>query len=37
MLKGEGFNDVRNVPGSWHAWKKAGYPIDRNATQEKAA
>jgi rhodanese-related sulfurtransferase len=37
MLKGEGFNDVRNVPGSWHAWKEAGYPIDRDATQEKAA
>ncbi|HEY1893174.1 MAG TPA: MBL fold metallo-hydrolase [Chthoniobacterales bacterium] len=37
ILKNEGFNDVRNVPGSWHAWKEAGYPIDRNATQEKAA
>src|SRR5438132_675584 len=37
ILKGEGFNDVRNVPGSWHAWKKAGYPVDRNAAQEKAA
>jgi len=37
ILKGEGFNDVRNVPGSWHAWKEAGYPIDRNATQERAA
>src|SRR5438477_660608 len=37
ILKGEGFNDVRNVPGSWHAWKEAGYPIERNATQEKAA
>jgi 3-mercaptopyruvate sulfurtransferase SseA len=28
---------VRNVPGSWHAWKEAGYPVDRNAAQEKAA
>ncbi|MFL6589710.1 MAG: rhodanese-like domain-containing protein, partial [Chthoniobacterales bacterium] len=37
ILKGEGFANVRNVPGSWHAWKEAGYPIDRNATQEKAA
>ena len=37
ILKGEGFADVRNVPGSWHAWKKAGYPVDRNAAQEKAA
>jgi len=37
ILKGEGFNDVRNVPGSWHAWKEAGYPVDRNAAQEKAA
>ncbi len=37
ILKGEGFADVRNVPGSWHAWKEAGYPVDRNAAQEKAA
>ena len=27
MLKQEGFEDVRNVPGSWQAWKKAGFPV----------
>ncbi len=28
MLKQEGFSDVRNVPGSWQAWKKAKFPIE---------
>ena len=28
MLKQEGFTCVSNVPGSWQAWKKAGFPID---------
>ena len=28
MLKQEGFACVCNVPGSWQAWKKAGFPID---------
>lgn len=28
ILKQEGFRDVSNVPGSWHAWKQAGYPVD---------
>jgi hydroxyacylglutathione hydrolase len=27
ILKQEGFADVRNVPGSWQAWKKAELPI----------
>ena len=27
MLQRLGFSDVRNVPGSFHAWKCAGYPI----------
>ena len=27
MLKQEGFTDVRNIPGSWQAWKKAGFPM----------
>lgn len=31
ILKQEGFSDVRNVPGSWHAWKQAGYPVDKSA------
>ncbi len=28
MLKQEGFTDVRNIPGSWQAWKKAGYKVE---------
>lgn len=27
ILKREGFRKVYNVPGSWMAWKKAGYPV----------
>ncbi len=29
ILKQEGFTDVRNVPGSWHAWRKAGFPVEK--------
>jgi hydroxyacylglutathione hydrolase len=28
ILKQEGFQCVCNVPGSWQAWKKAGFPIE---------
>lgn len=28
ILKQEGFRDVRNVPGSWLAWTKAGFPVE---------
>ena len=28
ILKQEGFRCVRNVPGSWQAWKKAKFPIE---------
>ncbi len=28
ILKQEGFRCVCNVPGSWQAWKKSGYPIE---------
>jgi hydroxyacylglutathione hydrolase len=28
ILKQEGFGCVCNVPGSWQAWKNAGYPVD---------
>ena len=28
ILKQEGFRCVCNVPGSWQAWKKAGFPIE---------
>ncbi len=28
ILKQEGFTNVSNVPGSWQAWKKKGFPIE---------
>ena len=28
ILKQEGFPCVCNVPGSWQAWKKAGFPVE---------
>lgn len=28
ILKQEGFGCVCNVPGSWQAWKKAGFPVE---------
>ena len=28
ILKQEGFEAVSNVPGSWQAWEKAGFPIE---------
>ncbi|MEY2492658.1 MAG: hydroxyacylglutathione hydrolase [Verrucomicrobiota bacterium] len=34
ILKQAGFGQVHNVPGSWHAWREAGFPVDQN---EKAA
>ncbi len=29
LLKRRGFTDVLNVPGSWQAWTKAGYEVER--------
>ncbi|MCB1427263.1 MAG: rhodanese-like domain-containing protein, partial [Notoacmeibacter sp.] len=28
LLKANGFEDVRNVPGSWKAWTAAGFATD---------
>ncbi len=28
ILKQTGFASVRNVPGSWHAWRQAGLPVE---------
>jgi len=28
ILKPEGFENLWNVPGSWEAWKKAGFPVE---------
>lgn len=35
LLKQEGFGAVSNVPGSWQAWKKAGYPIQGEIEKKK--
>ena len=37
ILKREGFDWVSNVPGSWQAWKKAGYPVDGVSEKKKDA
>ena len=29
ILQQEGFEDVHNIPGSWQAWKKAGFPVEK--------
>ncbi|MEZ6092505.1 MAG: rhodanese-like domain-containing protein [Pirellulaceae bacterium] len=29
LLQRRGFKDVRNVPGSWQAWNKAGYEVEQ--------
>jgi hydroxyacylglutathione hydrolase len=29
ILLKEGFQNVANIPGSWLAWQKAGYPIEK--------
>ena len=28
ILKQEGFSEVYNMPGSWQAWRKAGFPVE---------
>lgn len=35
ILKQEGFANVRNVPGSWQAWKQAKFPIEGRKGGEK--
>jgi hydroxyacylglutathione hydrolase len=35
ILKQEGFGCVCNVPGSWQAWKKAGFPVAKDLEREK--
>lgn len=34
ILQQEGFAEVRNVPGSWQAWKKAGLPVAQEGGQK---
>ena len=37
ILQQEGFGCVCNVPGSWQAWKKAGYHVDGVIMKKEAA
>ena len=37
LMKTYGFSDVRNVPGSWKAWKQAGYKIEKPTEDKKAS
>jgi hydroxyacylglutathione hydrolase len=34
ILKQAGFGSVYNVPGSWQAWKKAGFPVEMELKKE---
>ena len=29
ILQKEGVQNVANIPGSWLAWQKAGYPVEK--------
>ena len=31
ILKQQGFAEVHNVPGSWHAWREAKYPVEKKS------
>ncbi len=35
ILEQEGFDSVCNVPGSWQAWEKAGFPVEKEIEKEK--
>ena len=37
VLLRNGFTDVRNVPGSWKAWKASGYEIEKPTEDKKAS
>jgi hydroxyacylglutathione hydrolase len=37
MLQQQGFSDVRTMPGSWTAWKKAGLPVSKDGEAEHRA
>ena len=37
LLLRMGFKDVRNVPGSWKAWKAAGYEVEKPKGRKKAS
>ncbi len=33
LLQQAGFTDVCNIPGSWQAWTRAGYPVDKSVSR----
>lgn len=35
ILQQHGFDQVCNIPGSWQAWKNAGYPVEKEHEKEK--
>ncbi len=35
ILKQEGFGRVYNVPGSWQAWRKAGFPVEKEIKKKE--
>jgi hydroxyacylglutathione hydrolase len=35
ILQQQGFGRVCNIPGSWQAWKNAGYPVEKEIEKEK--
>lgn len=37
LLKGEGFEKIFNVPGSWKAWEKAEFPVVYPSEDKKAS
>lgn len=37
LLQSDGFTRVHNIPGSWKAWKAAGYPVEKPREHKKAS
>jgi rhodanese-related sulfurtransferase len=35
ILQQQGFGCVCNIPGSWQAWKNAGYPVEKETYKEE--
>lgn len=35
ILQQQGFSRVCNIPGSWHAWENAGFPVEKETEKEK--
>lgn len=33
LLQQAGFTDVCSIPGSWQAWTRAGYPVDKSVSR----